>query len=111
MGLLFAALIINQINLVLFAEKMRLSLAAFEIKLPLKISQSIHLQSLFYYFFIPMSVGLEIARFLKIQSYSPKLENSDLAIAIVADRLTGVISTGHLDLYACIYSSGFATNR
>ena len=45
-SLLFAALLLNQINLVLFAERMRLSLAAFEIKLPLKISQSIHLQSL-----------------------------------------------------------------
>src|SRR5436190_10418564 len=66
--LVVAALLVNQVALLLFAMRMRLALRVFGIGLTLMQSLRVHLQSVFYFFVLPMTVGLELARFAKIKS-------------------------------------------
>lgn len=86
---LVAALIVNQIALTLFAVRMRAVLALIDVDLTFMDSIRIHLQSMFYFFIVPMTVGLELARFLKIRSVAPQADRLKLSVALVFDRLVG----------------------
>jgi len=87
------ALLVNQIALFLFALRMRLVLRVFDVKISYIQSLRIHLQSMLYYFILPMTVGLEVARFAKIKSIlGNKTQAATLGSALVADRLTGAIA-------------------
>jgi uncharacterized membrane protein YbhN (UPF0104 family) len=86
---LVAALTVNQIALTLFAVRMRAVLALIDVDLTFMDSIRIHLQSMFYFFIVPMTVGLELARFLKIRSVAPQVDRLKLSVALVFDRLVG----------------------
>jgi uncharacterized membrane protein YbhN (UPF0104 family) len=86
---LLAAIVVNQIALTLFAVRMRAVLSLIDIDLTFRDSIRIHLQSMFYFFVVPMTVGLELARFLKIRSLAPKADGLKLGAALVFDRLVG----------------------
>lgn len=93
-ALLFLALLVNQVALSLFALRMQRVLRVFGIGIGPVDAHRIHFQSLFYYFFVPMSVGLEIARYLKIRRVVPDLRQADLIAALLSDRLLGVLVAG-----------------
>jgi uncharacterized membrane protein YbhN (UPF0104 family) len=91
--LLIAALAANQVALLLFAVRMQLAMRAFGIALGTLQSLRIHLQSIFYFFALPMTVGLEVARFAKIRNAAQVTPASGpLTLALVADRLIGATS-------------------
>ena len=66
--IIVAALIVNQIGLMLFAIRMHLILHIFNINISYFQSLRIHLQSMFYFFVLPMTVGMEAARYVKINN-------------------------------------------
>jgi hypothetical protein len=89
-ALVAAALLVNQLALLLFAARMRLALRVFGIALGTLQALRVHLQSVFYFFVLPMTVGLEIARFAKIRALAgPSTDPGGLAYALLADRLVG----------------------
>lgn len=91
--LLFAALVVNQIALSLFALRMWLVLRIFNIRISYFQSLRIHLQSMLYYFVVPMTVGLEAARFAKIKErLGGKVQATNLGSALVGDRLIGALA-------------------
>lgn len=93
LGLLLAALAVNQIALCLFALRMRLVLRIFSIRISYFQSLRIHLQSMLYYFVVPMTVGLEAARFAKIKNrLGDKVQAVNLGSALVGDRLIGALA-------------------
>lgn len=97
---LILAFLVNQTAVVLFAIRMRLVLSAFGVKLSFIESLRIHLQSMFYYFALPMTVGLEMARFLKIRAIPANRDVPVLTLttALFTDRLVGAFIAFMLSL-------------
>lgn len=92
-GLLLAALAVNQVSLGLFAARMQLAMRVFDVPLTLLQALRVHLQSMFYFFVLPMTVGLEIARFAKIRSLlGERVAAGALTYALLADRLVGAVA-------------------
>ena len=90
---LLAALLINQVALCLVALRMKLVLRIFTIRISYFQSLRIHLQSMLYYFVVPMTVGLEAARFAKIKNrLGDKVSAATLGSALVGDRLIGAVA-------------------
>jgi uncharacterized membrane protein YbhN (UPF0104 family) len=87
---LIAALLVNQLALTLFAARMQVVLRVFGMALTLLQGLRVHLQSMFYFFVLPMTVGLEVARFAKVRSLlGEKAATSSLAYALLGDRVVG----------------------
>lgn len=84
------ALLLNQASLYVAALRLRATLVAFDIRISHAQSQLIHLRSLFYFFFVPMSVGLEISRFMAIRRLAPDTATRPLVIALLIDRILGM---------------------
>ena len=91
-GWLLVALILNQVALFLFSARLRLVLGLWSVHIGRLSSLRIHLQSMFYFIVVPMTIGLEIARFLKISSIAPSASKIALAAALFADRILGALS-------------------
>lgn len=91
--LLLAAVLANQMALALFALRMRQALHAFRIEIGFMQAMRVHLQSMFYFFALPMTVGLEIARFTKIRNAARDQPNAaPLTLALLADRMLGALA-------------------
>ena len=92
-ALLVAALVVNQLALALFAARMQLALRVFGMTLAWLQGLRVHLQSMFYFFVLPMTVGLEVARFAKIRSLlGEQATTGALASALLADRVVGAVA-------------------
>jgi uncharacterized membrane protein YbhN (UPF0104 family) len=89
---LFIGLLVNQIALCVFAVRMQLVLRLFHVRIGWRSALRIHLQSMFYFFALPMTIGLEIARFIKIRHIQPTATVVQLSSALFLDRLLGAVS-------------------
>ncbi|MGB5736853.1 MAG: lysylphosphatidylglycerol synthase transmembrane domain-containing protein, partial [Thiohalocapsa sp.] len=87
---LLGAILLNQLALHAAAWRLQATLAAFGVSIRRGQAMRIHLQSLFYFFFVPMSVGLEIARFLKVRDIDPTVSAKRLLFALLFDRVLGL---------------------
>jgi hypothetical protein len=87
---LFGAVVLNQLALFAAAWRLQTTLAAFGVYIRRHQAMRIHLQSLFYFFFVPMSVGLEIARFIKVRDIDPAVSKKRLLFALLFDRVLGL---------------------
>lgn len=86
------AVALNQLALFAAAWRLQATLKAFGVRIGRGQAIRIHLQSLFYFFFVPMSVGLEIARFLKIRALDPDVSVKRLFLALLLDRVLGLLA-------------------
>jgi uncharacterized membrane protein YbhN (UPF0104 family) len=86
---LVAGFVVNQIALCVFAARMQLVLGLFGIGIGWAHALRIHLQSMFYFFALPMTVGLEVSRFLKIRQVAPAATVVQTSSALLVDRLLG----------------------
>lgn len=84
------ALAVNQLTLVLTATRFHRVLSANHLHTPWRAIFAIHLQSMFYFFFVPMTVGLELSRFAKLKRLHPGVPNTALGATILLDRFVGV---------------------
>jgi len=110
--LIAGALVANQAALVLFALRMRVALAVFGIPVTLAQALRVHLQSVFYFFVLPMTVGLELARFAKIKAMTGgSAATGALTYALVADRLAGALAAFLLALALLPFLGSSATPR
>ncbi len=87
---LLGAVLLNELALFAAALRLQRTLAVFGVRLRLGDAFRIHLQSLFYFFFVPMSVGLEVARFVKIRDIQPATSARRLVLALLLDRVLGL---------------------
>ncbi len=100
---LLVALLVNQLALTLFAIRMRSLLGVFGISIGLLDAHRIHLQSLFYFFFVPMSVGMEVSRFLKVSTLVAGVSGISLTAALIVDRVVGALAAGVVALLCLPY--------
>jgi len=89
---LVGGVLVNQLALGTFAARMQLTLRVCEIRIGWLAAIRVHLQSMFYFFVLPMTVGLEIARFIKIRTIQPAASTAGLTGALLLDRLLGASS-------------------
>lgn len=91
--LLIMAFMVNQLALTLFSLRMQLILSAFSISVPMLQSMRVNLQSMFYYFALPATVGLELARYAKIRTLpgNKTIGVATLGTALVTDRFVGAL--------------------
>jgi len=80
-----------QASLLSFAARLTFSLRALGVTLPQKVSLVIALQSLFY-FFIPLSIGTDAARWMKIQACLPAVSRTAVLAAVLFDRATAAVA-------------------
>jgi len=80
-----------QTSLLVFAARLTFSLRALGVVLPQKVSVVIALQSLFY-FFIPLSIGTDAARWMKIQACLPAVSRTTVLAAVLFDRATAAVA-------------------
>jgi hypothetical protein len=88
---LFGAVMLNQLALFAAAWRLQVTLRAFGVCIGRQQAVRIHLQSLFYFFFVPMSVGLEISRFVKVRDIDPTVSAKRLLFALLLDRVLGLL--------------------
>lgn len=87
------ALMANQIALYVFAVRMHMVLGIFGIPISSFQAQRIHLQSVFYYYALPMTVGLEVSRFAKVRYLvGGGVSGLTLGSALLLDRLIGAVA-------------------
>lgn len=89
---IIAGLSLNQAALLAAALRLRATLAAFGVHLTIAQALSIHLRSLFYFFFVPFSVGLELSRYLYIRRIDRSISAKRLLLALLLDRVLGLIA-------------------
>jgi uncharacterized membrane protein YbhN (UPF0104 family) len=99
--LFFLGLLVNQLALMVFAARMRMVLRLVGVTVGWRSALRIHLQSMFYFIAVPMTVGLEVARFVKIRKIQPSASGAQLSAALLLDRLIGAGSAGLVAL-ACL---------
>lgn len=80
-----------QASLASFAARLKFSLRALGVVLPQKASVIIALQSLFY-FFVPLSIGTDAARWMKIQACLPAVSRTAVLAAVLFDRATAAVA-------------------
>jgi uncharacterized membrane protein YbhN (UPF0104 family) len=88
---LLLALTALQASILCFAVRLRFSLRAFSIQLSTRDSAIVALQSLFY-FFIPLSIGTDAARLLKIRVRAPDATRTTVLAAVLFDRATAAVA-------------------
>jgi uncharacterized membrane protein YbhN (UPF0104 family) len=86
------ALAAYQIALLIFAARMRFLLKLWNIRIGWIAAIRIHFQSLFYFVAVPMTVGMEISRFIKIRAIDPSASKVGLAAALLVDRCIGALA-------------------
>lgn len=97
-GYLAAALCTLQLALLVFARRLHTSLATMGIGLPVGATMRIALQSLFYFFLLPLSTGAELSRWAKIKAASPRSSNLAVLTAVSFDRFMPVVACGAISL-------------
>ena len=85
-----AALACNQLALLLTATRLQRILQIFALPTRWRDVLWIHLQSMFYFFFVPMTVGLELSRFAKLKRLHPSAAGTAIAGVVLLDRVIGV---------------------
>ncbi len=63
----------------------------------------INTQSMFYFFFVPFSVGAEVSKFAKVRELDPTREHIDIVVVIVLDRILGSVTLGATALFLLGY--------
>jgi uncharacterized membrane protein YbhN (UPF0104 family) len=91
-SLLVFGLIINQVALAIFAVRMQFALRLCNVHIGWWDSIRIYLQSMFYFFALPMTIGLEIARFVKVRAIDPLASDVGIFSALLLDRIVGAAS-------------------
>lgn len=85
------SLLVNQLALLAFAQRFRTSLAAVGFLLTPIPALRIHLQSVFYFFVVPMTVGMEAARLMKLASIDKAFSKVGITAGLLLDRMIGVV--------------------
>ncbi len=98
LGWLVLAVALNEAALALFGVRMQLLLRAFDVTLRWPNAFRIHVQSVFYFFIVPMTVGVELARFGKIRAAIPGTPTGRILPALLLDRMLGAGSAAALAL-------------
>jgi uncharacterized membrane protein YbhN (UPF0104 family) len=88
---ILVGIFLNQVAIVFFVMRSQHTLRLFSLEIPFWQAQRIHLQGMFYFFFVPMSVGLDITRLLKVRVILPAARTYNIFLSILLDRLAGLV--------------------
>lgn len=99
--LLTMGALIALLSIVPFALRLREVLKVIDFDISSITTTRILTQSMFYYFFIPLSVGTEVSKFAKLKNLDKNRSSSSIASAIVLDHIVGL--TVLVGMSICLY--------
>ena len=88
-GFLLTGVAISMVSVCTIALRFQRSADIFAIRLRAWDALRIHTQSMFYFFFVPLSVGAEISKFAKLKEQAPGYGKTDIVGVIILDRMIG----------------------
>ena len=97
-GALLAGWLLCLISFSLYAWRFCHSLRVFELALRTRQSLRINLLAMFYQCFLPLAVGADLTRYVKLRGLAPDRRPLFMAGGIVLDHLVGLVSLGLLAL-------------
>ena len=102
--LLAASLGVNQLAMFIVALRLKFSLLTRGYELVSRFAVRIHFQSMYYFFVMPMTVGIEVSRIAKLIMLQPKFSKLSISFGTLFDRLLGFLITL---LTALLFSTSF----
>lgn len=84
--------VFSQLSVVMFAVRLRLVLTMAGIRVSVWEATRLHVQSMFYYFFVPFGVGMEVYKVAKLYAKFPAADRVTVLAAVVFDRLLGFLT-------------------
>jgi uncharacterized membrane protein YbhN (UPF0104 family) len=91
-GSLLVGVGLSQLSVLLFSMRVRLVLTLADVQISAWEATRLHVQSMFYFFFVPFGVGTEIYKVAKLYSALPEADRVGVATAVVFDRLLGFLT-------------------
>ena len=91
-ALLLAGSLVALISVIPFGLRFREILKIIDFEITAYTSAKVLTQSMFYYFFVPLSVGTEVSKFAKLKALNKNHSTSGIASAIVLDHLVGLLA-------------------
>lgn len=89
---LFAGLALSWLSMLAYALRFRAVMAAAGFTVGFVPSLRLLTLSVFVHFFVPMSIGSEMTKFLRLRALSPSRGNLALAAALVLDHAVGFVA-------------------
>lgn len=88
--LLLLGAVLALLSVVPFALRLQKVLSVIELQISNLTATRILSQSMFYYFFVPLSVGTELSKFAKLQHLDQNRSSTSIASAILLDHFVGL---------------------
>lgn len=89
-GSLLLGVLISQISIYVFALRFRRVMNIVGLRIGVIDSLKIHTLSMFYHFFVPLSIGAEVTKFVKLRAFAPDRGPMLTAGGIVLDHMIGL---------------------
>lgn len=91
-ALILAGAVVAVLSIIPFGLRFREVLKIIDFEISGYNSAKVLTQSMFYYFFVPLSVGTEVSKFAKLKALNNNSATSSVASAIVLDHLVGLLA-------------------
>ncbi len=101
--LLIIGALLSHIAVLLFSLRLQQGLKIFDIRISFFSAYKIHIQSMFYLVFVPISLGMEAVKFGKLYYLHFDSSRPSIIKSLLLDRVIGVISFICLSLLAFIF--------
>lgn len=92
LALILVGGLVALLSVIPFGLRFREVLKIVDFKISTYVSAKVLTQSMFYYFFVPLSVGTEVSKFAKLKALNKHQTNSSIASAIVLDHVVGLLA-------------------
>lgn len=92
LALILVGGLVALLSVIPFGLRFREVLKIVDFKISAYVSAKVLTQSMFYYFFVPLSVGTEVSKFAKLKALNKHQTNSSIASAIVLDHVVGLLA-------------------
>ena len=108
---LIAGLVLSWLSMVAYALRFRAVMAAAGFTVDFVQSLRLLTLSVFVHFFVPMSIGSEMTKFLRLRALSPSRGNLALAAALLLDHAVGFITLLVVSLSLLAWRDPFGFGR
>lgn len=102
---LLAGIVVSQVSVFLCAVRLAYMVAAWGERIPLLSTYKIHLRSLFYFVFVPFSIGADVARIAMLSGLFPNENRAQTIGVVLSDRVVGFLTFLAISILAFIPTS------
>ena len=97
------AIAINAMALASLGERLHATLQAWRLDVPKPQVRRVSFQSIYYLFLLPLGIGMEAARLLKLRKALPGTPISTITFSVLADRAIGLAASVFFGLVIAVF--------